>query len=245
MTEVNSDNDSGEDSDEENLYEKILVESEEDLTDEEDVDFDPESEEQEDCQDRSDPIVTRATSRQESQISRMYQSHSFRMNFKNITGYTGNLTPDLGIFHGAGNDIKTRIPRAQRANVEISLIDFTYALESRENIAQRCADKHTHYAPLIRDLKVLGFKRVYFIPIVAGMRGWHPKMFFDSLKSLHIRPVRLTKLANDITKTAWKYARAIIGTRRRAEATEEFKHKSGLYAFKTNKRYAKGWLGMQ
>ena len=165
------------------------------------------------------------------------------MNFKKITGYEGNIVPDIVIFHGAGNNISEMISKIDRAKTEIWLIDFTYVLESRENIIKRKKDKHAHYDPLVKDLKKLGFKHIFVIPIVAGMRGWHPKMFFDSLNRLHIRPYRINKLAVDITKTAWRHARAIIGVRRRAEASEEFMHKSGLHASKNNKRWAKGWVG--
>ena len=92
---------------------------------------------------------------------------------------------------------------------------------------------------MIDELRRLGFKKIFMIPIVAGMRGWHPQMCSESLRKLHIRPARIDKLLKSYTQTAWKYARAIVGTRRRLEASEEYKMRSGLHATKNNKRSAR------
>ena len=166
---------------------------------------------------------------------------SIRQDFNRITGYSGSLCVDLALFHGAPIDRTRPIPHEHRGLIDLHLVDITFAGESRGNMSDSCQSKITKYSPLVKALENLGYKSVSFTPLVAGVRGWHPQMCTSALARLSIRTQRSKALTYSFSRTAWRFIRAITGTRRRLEVSPQFRARSGMFQYKLHRAAAKAF----
>ena len=194
----------------------------------------PEEEREEEETDQ--PMMTRSCS-----IRAKHTTHSLRSKFNMLTGYKGREYADLALFHGATFAMDKPINLETRRQIDITLLDFTYVMEYPENLTASYEKKDKHYHPMKAHLIAHGFKSVLIIPIVAGVRGWNPEMCRTELKRLHLTSTRCQKTLNYFTRNAWNSIRAIVGARRGAERSPEHKHKSGLHATSTLKKYARAY----
>jgi hypothetical protein len=221
-------------------YRRFQEESDCDLSDSDDSDYqaDTDSEEEEAAPNFYQPN-TRA-----NPTDKQPETHSLRTHFCHLTGYTRAQYADIVTFHGADIDMTKPIPKEDRAKIHIDLIDFTYAGENPETLTRSINTKRAKYQPIVAALLRLGFKSASFIPVGAGVRGWNPIMCRTALiEQLHFTPARCTKVMNSFTRFAWQAIKPIVGARRAAELSSEHKHKSGLYAMKNRKRWAKAYQG--
>jgi len=242
-------------------YREFIEESDCEITDDEDSDYTPHPEEDTESDSDSDsemteidtvtpsdqasPSTSTARTRSAKAPPHNGESYSLRRHFRLLTGYDLKAYADIIVFHGASIDISKPIPRHIRAELDMELIDFTYAGERPENLLQSFAKKNTTYMPVCSALvNQLGFKSAKVVPIVAGVRGWNPVMCKTALsQQLHITPARTNKVMNALTTIAWNAIRTIVGARRQAEASPEHYLKSGVYAMKRAKIEGKHYQG--